>query len=94
MDGNVKAYSAEDGKEYFSVSVGSEVTGAPVVAGDYLYLATKKGELMILDRYSGELLDQFVTGGEINASPVVAEGVIYIGSSDGNMYALTGSTDQ
>jgi outer membrane protein assembly factor BamB len=65
-----------------------------VVSGDTLYVATRDGELIALDRVSGEKLWGFVLESEerdlaLYGDPVVSDDTVYVGGYDGTLYALS-----
>jgi len=64
---------------------------APVVAGDRVFVADRKGAVQALDA-QGEQVWKTFTGGAIYFPPVVAEGRLYVGSADGWVYALEASS--
>ena len=64
------------------------------VAGDTLYIGTREGELVALDRKTGETLWRFELQGEernraIYGTPAVVGDMVYVGGYDGLLYALT-----
>ena len=64
------------------------------VEGDTLYIGTAGGELVALDRNSGERLWIFELRGEederaIYGTPAVVDGTVYVGGYDGFLYALS-----
>ena len=66
------------------------------ISGDALYIATRDGELLALDRATGSKLWGFALAGEdrtraIYGAPAVDGETVYIGGYDGILYAL--STD-
>ena len=65
-----------------------------MVSGDTLYVATRDGELIALDRVSGEKLWGFVLESEerdlaLYGDPVVSGDTVYVGGYDGTLYALS-----
>ena len=65
------------------------------VVGDVLYIGTAEGELVALDRGSGERLWKFELRGveetdrAIYGTPAVADNTVYIGGYDSTLYALS-----
>ena len=64
------------------------------VSGDALYIATRDGELVALDRSSGDKLWGFLLESEakdlgIYGDPVVSGDVVYVAGYDGTVYALS-----
>jgi len=90
--GRVLALDVATGQVVWERPLDSIADHAPVAAGDWLYIATRGGVLLALDRHSGE--EQWVFQGRFGLSgpPVVQEGVLYVGSEAVfNLDAATGA---
>ena len=59
---------------------------APIVAGEYVFLADRSGRVHALSR-DGQPLWQATTGGPIYYPPALAGGRLLVGSADGRVYA-------
>jgi len=64
---------------------------APVVAGNTVFVADRKGVVQAIDA-QGEQIWQAFTGGAIYVAPVVAQGRVFVGSADGWVYAFEAAT--
>ena len=91
---SVESRAWSDGVAHFKVPRGDPCESQPGAArpGDTAYFGTTRGDLLALDRMTGEERWSFKTRGMIWATPIVADGVVYIGSDDGTLYALSGRT--
>ena len=72
---------------------------APLVSGDTLYVGTRDGRVLALDRDTGNTRWRFPREGDIQpvySSPVISEDeILYVGGYDGNLYAIdTGEIEQ
>ena len=66
----------------------------PAVTADRLYLTSVAGDLIVLERSSGECLWTLNVGAPILSQPAVAGGNVYFGTADGVLYAFAaGDTD-
>ena len=52
---------------------GEALFTTPVIKGDYLYTASKEGEIFCLDKTRGEILWRYGTGKEVLVAPLVTE---------------------
>ena len=67
------------------------------ISGDTLYIATRDGELLALDRATGTKLWGFALQAEESAiygAPAVSGETVYIGGYDGILYALSTEVDE
>ena len=67
---------------------GPTTLGAPIAAGDQVYLGGADGCLYALDAATGDCRCRLDLGVPLAAAPVVSAGHIWIGGSDGFVYAL------
>jgi len=67
------------------------IKAGPVVAADKLFVACTDGNVIALNRDTGETLWTFSTGGEILGTPAWSGDVLVFGSGDGKVYAVDGS---
>jgi outer membrane protein assembly factor BamB len=75
----------------WSIDVTTSMPTAPVVAGDMVFVADRKGVVQAIDA-NGEQKWKIYTGGAIYFPPAVARGRVYVGSADGWVYALEAVT--
>ena len=68
--------------------------GSVVVAGPLVLVTTRKGELMALDRMTGDQFMGFDFGTPIAAQPVVANGWMYIATARGQVLAFELGNDK
>ncbi len=91
------ALDLETGQVDWSLQTSREITAPPVVAGDYVYVASTDGTLYAVHRHEGgtsrEPVWTFETGGAISASPALADGAVVVASWDGCVYALGQDVD-
>jgi eukaryotic-like serine/threonine-protein kinase len=78
--GRVMALDLQSGQVVWEVFLGNITDHAPVVAGDLLYVGTRGGTLLALERATGTERWSFQGRYGIAGSPVVEEGVLYLGS--------------
>ena len=84
----VTALSPKDGSPLWKFTVRSRVEASPVIAGDLVFLPTKRGRLYAVDVVSGKEKWQYQAGGAFLASPAVAESKLVIGNEDGTLYCF------
>jgi len=84
----VTALDPTDGSPLWTFSVRSHVESSPVIAGDLVFLPTKRGRLYAVDVISGEEHWQYQAGGTFLASPAIAQGKLVIGNEDGTLYCF------
>jgi len=68
--------------------------GASIVSDKKVYVGTELGEVLCLDRETGERVWTFQTDGPIEATPAVLGDGVYIGSSDFHFYKLNPETGE
>jgi outer membrane protein assembly factor BamB len=91
-DGSFDALDARTGQILWQIQIGSPVTASPVIVHgatqSWIILASQGGKCLLLDSYSGRLLDWWNLG-ELRAGPVVAHGVLYQSSlGDQGLFAF------
>ncbi|MCF6187706.1 MAG: PQQ-binding-like beta-propeller repeat protein, partial [Desulfobulbaceae bacterium] len=84
----VTALDPTDGTPLWTFDVRSRVESSPVIAGDLVFLPTKRGRLYAVDVVSGKEKWQYQAGGSFLASPAVAQGKLVIGNEDGTLYCF------
>ena len=90
--GAVSSLSSEDGSQLWSISLNSLADYSPVVAGDLVFVGTRAGDLLALDRYTGALVWTTDLESSVVGSAIVEGGVIYIASK--SVYAIDAATGQ
>ncbi len=89
--GRALALSETGGAVVWEKMLGSIADFPPVVAGYFLFVGTRSGELLALDRDTGETLWSYDLEYSIVGSPIVREGVLYAASDSIHAIdALTG----
>ena len=89
--GDVNAFDTGDGSELWHVATGSEVSQAPVVAGDVVYVITNGVDAAFAyDAATGEELWRYDLSAS-HAAPAVAGGRLYTTDSGGDVVAIGGS---
>jgi outer membrane protein assembly factor BamB len=86
-DGNLYAFSTEDGKLMWKFQTGGPVMGSPSVAGDTVYFGSWDHHLYAVG-LDGKLRSKIKLGGRVNSSPWPAGGAVFVGCDDGNVYAV------
>lgn len=91
----VVAVRVDDGAEVARHDVGARCFGAPAIDGDTIYVATRNGEVLALDRArlrhgAREPVRWLArtTRAFADTAPVVADELVLVGSNDGHMYAF------
>ena len=84
--GRIAALSLTDGSVNWDLRLDSIADFSPVAAGDLVYVGTRAGDLVALDRHTGKRVWLSDLGSSVVGSPVVHQGVVYIASED--IYAL------
>jgi outer membrane protein assembly factor BamB len=92
FDGSFDALDARTGQILWQIQIGSPVTASPVMVHgatqSWIILGSQGGKCLLLDSYSGKLLDWWNLG-ELRAGPVVAHGVLYQSSlGDQGLFAF------
>ena len=84
--GRIAGLSLADGSVNWELRLGSIADFSPVAAGDLVYVGTRAGDLIALNRHTGRRVWISNLGSSVVGSPVVHRGVVYIASED--IYAL------
>ena len=90
----VTALHPKDGSPLWTFTVRSRVEASPVIAGDLVFLPTKRGRLYAVDVTTGKEKWQYQAGGSFLASPAVARGKMIIGNEDGTLYCFGGEKEE
>ena len=64
------------------------IYGVPVVADDKLIIATFTGQVVAVDKFTGDILWDFNSGIRFNSSPSATSKTVFVGDIEGNLYAL------
>jgi outer membrane protein assembly factor BamB len=65
------------------------VWATPAIYKDYLYVTTNPGELLTIDKNSGEVLSRIFVGDHAWSSPNVVDDVLTIGTCQGSLKAFS-----
>ncbi|MFH0901367.1 MAG: PQQ-binding-like beta-propeller repeat protein, partial [Pseudomonadota bacterium] len=65
----------------------------PVVDGDLLFLSLSSRGLMVVDRNSGRLLQEFSPGSGVSSEPTIHDQFVYVLSNGGVLYAFARSRE-
>ena len=87
INGDVNCYNTE-GKKHWSVDVNSEILGGVGLVDDLVLVVSGDGELIALERDTGEERWRKSLNREVLAAPVGDDGVIVIQNSEGLVFAL------
>ena len=85
---NFFALDPKNGKVLWIFAVRGRVESSPVIAGDSVFLASKRGVIHRLDIATGEELWKYEAGGDFQAAFAIADGRIVIGNTDGTLYCF------
>jgi outer membrane protein assembly factor BamB len=94
LEGNVQAFSVNDGNELWNAQLSSEIISAPGIGGGIVAVHTHDGRVFGLDVRDGKRLWVFdraavpILSLRGNCSPVVDAGVVYVGGANGKVIAL------
>ena len=87
-DGAITAVSLITGETQWVYPTGRTVSGAPVLAGDFVIAGTGRN-LVALNRESGQPVWNYLALGDIETSPAVIGGFVFISSVNGFLYAIS-----
>ena len=98
VNSRVAVYGTQ-GKQFFALKpatgevawtfpVRSHVESSPVIAGDSVFLATKRGMIHRVDVDTGKELWSYEAGGDFQASFAISDGKLVIGNTDGTLYCF------
>ena len=90
----VTALHPADKRLLWTFAVRSRVESSPVIAGDLVFLPTKRGRLYAVDITTGKEQGQYQAGGSFLASPAVAQGKMILGNEDGTLYCFGGEKEE
>lgn len=89
------ATSAEDGRVLWTRKLkgdleaeGGHLGAPPVAVGDELVVATLSGEVLRIDRRSGNVKRRYQVGSPMRFPPIIDEGRIYVGTQDGQIVCI------
>lgn len=93
LDGQVYAFSAQDGADRWNIQLSSEVIAPPAIADGVVVVRTNDGHLVGLDAADGThkwIFDQPVPALSLrgNSAPLIANGVVYDGFDNGKVVAV------
>lgn len=72
----------------WEADAGAAVKGGAAIMQDHVFLGTEKGEVLCLNRKTGERIWTFATEGPIESTPLVIGNYVVVGSSDFYLYAI------
>ncbi|MGQ9590775.1 MAG: outer membrane protein assembly factor BamB family protein [Planctomycetota bacterium] len=81
----VRAVRARDGKALWTFPAGAEVDASPAIVGERVFVATKAGNLHLLEVSTGKEVWKFEAGSGFAASPALARGRLVISTEDGQV---------
>ena len=65
-----------------------KVFASPTISEEKVYIATRQGDVVAFDEWTGQTLWNVTLGEEIFSTPAAAYGLLFIGTAQGNLYAL------
>ena len=87
-DGYLYVLAADDGRLLWRFAAGEGLVGAPVVAGDIFYAATRGGDIYAMQADSHELLWRYATRAPLRSGPRLDREVLWVASDDHHVYEL------
>ena len=90
--GAIASLTASEGTRVWEFMLGSIADYPPVVAADMVFVGTRAGNLIALDRHTGKTVWVSDLGSAVVGSPIVRAGVIYIASRA--VYAIDAATGE
>lgn len=88
IKGQVTAYSLNQGKQVWRVSLKSPISGAVGQDQRSIYIGSKKGVVFSLDKQNGKVRWRSVVSSEILAPPAAALGIVVVQTIDGRLHGL------
>lgn len=79
-------------KTLWTFDAGNVVISSPVISGDTLYIGTKGGLLIALDKLKGSKIWQFRADGPITSTAAVANGMVLFQSTLNTVYGVDAHT--
>ncbi|QEG32888.1 outer membrane protein assembly factor BamB family protein [Bythopirellula goksoeyrii] len=83
------AIHPESGEMLWTFPVRSAVESSPVIVGDSVFLATKRGVIHRVDIATGKELWKYEAGGNFQAAFAIANNRLVIGNTDGTLYCFS-----
>ncbi len=94
-DGTLYACEPRSGEVEWSFKTGNNITAAPVVDGNRLYVGSWDQCLYALDTSDGgRVIWKVNTGGTVFAAPVLADGILYLCTREGGVFAIDAATGE
>ena len=84
----VICFDAGSGEVLWKFRAGSKVDASPVIAGDYVVIASSDGRLRLLDLDTGTERWTYEIGSALSGTPAVTNDLVVIGAEDGTVYAF------
>ncbi len=72
----------------WTLDIGSETWGAPLVIGSTAYLGSNDGVLRAIDTQAGTVVWEYPTAGEIRGGAATDGDALYVSADDGVLYAV------
>jgi hypothetical protein len=92
-DGTLYACDLHSGRVEWTFSTGNQITAAPLVDGDRVYVCSWDKHVYALDGSAGGSLAWKVNVGDtVDNAPVLLEGALYVATRNGSVYALDAAT--
>lgn len=87
--GSVVALDTATQKVKWKFSATSEISAAPLVTADAVYVPSNENTLYKLNKQAGVAVWKFTAGKSIRSTPIIdSDGILYFGSNDGYFYAV------
>lgn len=93
LNGQVHAFSAQDGADRWHTQMSSEIISAPAIANGVVVVRSNDGRLVGLDATDGShkwIFDQAVPALSLrgNSNPLIEQGIVYDGFDNGKVVAV------
>ncbi len=89
-----RAFDAENGTIIWEKKVKNNIFSTACLCGDIVYFGTgsaydnNQGEVVAMNKNTGELVNEYIMGTNVHSSPHVDNGIVYFGTARGVVYAL------
>lgn len=90
--GRIDVVDSERGNRIRRFDIDMPISAGPSVFGDRVLVGTFNGQIVVLDRASGEIAWRAQLSSEILAEPVLRDGIIVVRCIDGRVFGLNAET--
>lgn len=87
-DSRTFAVEAKTGKTLWQREIGGALPSSPAIAGPYLLVSSKGGNVTALRRADGEVIWRLELGANVESSPTVVDNLAYFADNSGRLYGV------